>query len=100
MWLRPGRHRTDAAPGTAAARALISGFVRPGRDVEGNWPAGAAGVVRAPQDGGVDLLLPVTLFVVADEMLSKKIKKRNFVEQTKGRVPVDVAGTWAVPGGA
>jgi hypothetical protein len=30
----------------------ISGFVRPGRDVEGDWPAVAAGMVRAPQDGG------------------------------------------------
>jgi len=61
--------------GLQVLERCISGFVRPGRDVEGNWPAGAAGVVRAPQDGGVDLLLPVTLFVVADEMLSKKNKK-------------------------
>jgi hypothetical protein len=44
----------------------------------------------------VDLLLPVTLFFAADEMLSKKNKKWNFVEQTNDRVPMDVAGDLGV----
>ena len=42
-----------------------------GRDVEGNWPAGRRGWSALEQWEGVDLLLPVTLFVVADEMLKK-----------------------------
>ena len=47
----------------------------------------------------MDLLLPVTLFVVEDEMLSKKIqnKKWNFEERTNDRV---LRVTWAVPGGS
>src|SRR5271170_4068796 len=68
---------------------------------EGNWPAGRRGWPALEQWGGVDLLLPVTLFVEADEMLSKKIKNKkwNFVEQTIDRVPMDLRLTWAVPGG-
>jgi hypothetical protein len=37
-----------------------------------------AGGPAPKQRGVVDLLLPVTLFVVADEMVSKKIKKMEF----------------------
>ena len=63
--------------------------------VTGRRPAGGGPAPK--QRGGVDLLLPVTLFVVADEMLSKnKNKKWNFVEQTNDRVPMDVAGDLGV----
>jgi len=61
-------------------------YARPGRDVTGDWRPARRGWSRPQTAGGVDLLLPVTLVVVADEMLSKKIKKWNFVEQTNDRV--------------
>ena len=65
---------------------------------EGNWPAGRRGWPALEQWGGVDLLLVVTLFVEADEMLSEKIKNKkwNFVEQTNDRMPMDVAGDLGV----
>ena len=50
---------------------------------EGNWPAGRRGWPALEQWGGVDLLLPVTLFVEADEMLSKKIKIKNGISWSK-----------------
>ena len=59
----------------------------------------SAGGGPAPkQRGGVDLLLPVTLFVVADEMLSKKIKNGiSWSKQTTGCLWI-LRVTWASPG--
>ena len=67
--------------------------------VTGRRPAGGGPAPK--QRGGVDLLLPVTLFVVADEMLSKKNKKiKNGIslsKQTTGCLWI-LRVTWASPG--
>ena len=54
----------------------------PGMEVRGDWPPARRGWSRPQTAGRGGSLLPVTLFVVADEMLSKKDKKINSLEQT------------------